>query len=262
MISASYITEWAAEHPWRANEQVEQDLLLSRALVALFSDPFLCEALAFRGGTALHKLYFSPQIRYSEDIDLVQVHPAPFGEIFDRMKKVLDFLPNMKRVQKAFNNSLRFKTESTIPPIAPIKIKVETNCKEHFSELGYRKTPFSVENGWYSGSCQINTFALEELIGTKVRALFQRKKGRDLFDLHFAFSHSNVDRKTVMRCFERYMRFSTGMVPTPRQFDENMAVKLAMPEFREDTANYLRPGIIFEPDESWEFVRGWLFEGA
>lgn len=51
MISASYNTEWAAEHPWRANEQIEQDLLLSRALVALFSDPFLCEALAFRGGT-------------------------------------------------------------------------------------------------------------------------------------------------------------------------------------------------------------------
>ena len=63
MISANYITEWAAEHPWCASEQVEQDLLIARALVAIFSDPFLKERLAFRGGTALHKLYFSPQAR-------------------------------------------------------------------------------------------------------------------------------------------------------------------------------------------------------
>lgn len=255
MIGANYITEWAAEHPWRANEQVEQDLLLSRAIVAIFSDPFLREALAFRGGTALHKLFFSPQVRYSEDIDLVQVSPAPFGQIFDQMKGVLGFLPNMKRVQKAFNNSLRFSAESTIPPVSPIKIKIETNCKEHFTELGHREVPFTVENGWFSGSCLIKTFALDELLGTKVRALFQRKKGRDLFDLHYALTHSEVNCESVMRCFERYMMFSTGAVPSLKQFDENMAVKLTMPEFCEDTANYLRQGVSFNPKKGWMFVR-------
>ena len=70
MISANFITEWAAEHPWRLNEQVEQDLLISRSLVAIYSDPFLKERLAFRGRTALHKLQFFPQVRYSEDIDV------------------------------------------------------------------------------------------------------------------------------------------------------------------------------------------------
>jgi len=43
MISANFITEWAAEHPWWLNEQVEQDLLISRSLVAIYSDPFLKE---------------------------------------------------------------------------------------------------------------------------------------------------------------------------------------------------------------------------
>ena len=208
MISANYITEWAAEHPWCASEQVEQDLLIARALVAIFSDPFLKERLAFRGGTALHKLYFSPQARYSEDIDLVQIAPAPFGPIFDHLKRALDFLPNMKRVQKTFNNSLRFKAESSIPPIVPIKIKVETNCKEHFTELGHVELPFAVENGWFAGACQITTFHLEELLGTKLRALYQRKKGRDY-------------------------------VPSRGMFEENMAIKLAMPEFMDDTMNYL-----------------------
>ncbi len=259
MISTNYITEWAAEHPWPANEQIEQDLLLSRALVAIYSDSFLKEHLAFRGGTALHKLHFAPQVRYSEDIDLVQVDPAPFGEFFDHLKEVLSFLPGMKRLQKAFNNSLSFRMESTIPPVVPIKIKVETNCKEHFSELGYRTIPFGVENGWFSGSCQVKTFALEELLGTKLRALYQRRKGRDLFDLVYALSRAEVDCKAVIRCFARYMEFSAGYVPTLKQFDENMAAKLTMPEFLEDTANYLRKGVQYNPEEGWSIVRERLF---
>ena len=259
MIGANYITEWAAEHPWRADEQVEQDLLVSRALVAIYSDPFLAERLAFRGGTALHKLYFSPQARYSEDIDLVQVSPAPFGPVFDHLKDALGFLPDVKRLQKAFNNTLRFRTESTVPPVVPIRIKVETNCKEHFSELGYAEIPFAVENGWFSGSCRITTFRLEELLGTKLRALYQRRKGRDLFDLEYALGGARVDCDAVMRCFARYMEFSAGYVPTTKMFDENMAGKLATPEFLDDAGNYLRPGVSFDPRAAWTFVRERLF---
>ena len=55
----------------------------------------------------MHKLYFSPQARYSEDIDLVQVAPGPFDEIFDHLKIALSFLPNMRREQKTFNNLMR-----------------------------------------------------------------------------------------------------------------------------------------------------------
>lgn len=73
MIPQAYITEWSNNVPWQTNEQVEQDLVICRALVALFQDDFLAENLAFRGGTALHKLYLQPQPRYSEDIDLVQI---------------------------------------------------------------------------------------------------------------------------------------------------------------------------------------------
>ena len=65
MIPQDYITEWSIEKPWKTNEQVEQDLVISRALVEIFSDNWLSSNLAFRGGTALHKLYLSPQQRYS-----------------------------------------------------------------------------------------------------------------------------------------------------------------------------------------------------
>ena len=72
---------WSEFAPWTDYAMVEQDLIISRALVEIFSDEFLSEQLAFRGGTALHKLYLSPQVRYSEDIDLVQINPGPIKPI-------------------------------------------------------------------------------------------------------------------------------------------------------------------------------------
>ena len=60
MISRPYIAQWREYAPWKEFAQVEQDLIISRALVAIFADDFLRENLAFRGGTALHKLYLNP----------------------------------------------------------------------------------------------------------------------------------------------------------------------------------------------------------
>ena len=65
MIPQAYITEWSNTVPWQTNEQVEQDLVICRALIEIFKDDFLAKNLAFRGGTALHKLYMQPQPRYS-----------------------------------------------------------------------------------------------------------------------------------------------------------------------------------------------------
>lgn len=89
MIDRASITNWSVAHPWGQKSFVEQDLVISRALVSIYSDPLLSEALAFRGGTALHKLYLAPQVRYSEDIDLVQVEPGPIKPIVERLDAVL-----------------------------------------------------------------------------------------------------------------------------------------------------------------------------
>ena len=105
MIPQAYITEWANQVPWQTNEQVEQDLVICRALVEIFSDEFLAKSLAFRGGTALHKLYLNPQPRYSEDIDLVQITAEPFGPIVDRLRERLAFLGQPTRKQKENNFS-------------------------------------------------------------------------------------------------------------------------------------------------------------
>ena len=69
MIPENFIQRWHQNVGWQTPAQVEQDLILSRMLVEIFSDPFLNEELAFRGGTAFHKLFITPAARYSEDID-------------------------------------------------------------------------------------------------------------------------------------------------------------------------------------------------
>ncbi len=79
MIPRDYIIEWRVEAPWVQDSQVEQDLVISRALVEIFSHPLLSRSLAFRGGTALYKLHIRPAARYSEDIDLVQIEAEPAG---------------------------------------------------------------------------------------------------------------------------------------------------------------------------------------
>ena len=44
MIPRDYITEWRAEAPWVQDSQVEQDLVIARALVENFSHPLLAVA--------------------------------------------------------------------------------------------------------------------------------------------------------------------------------------------------------------------------
>jgi hypothetical protein len=90
VIPRDYITEWRRRVPWVQDFQVEQDLVISRALVEIFSNPLLHEALAFRRGTALYKLHLTPPARYSEDIDLVQTKAEAAGPMMEALRAVLD----------------------------------------------------------------------------------------------------------------------------------------------------------------------------
>lgn len=135
-----------------------------------------------------------------------------------------------------------FRMESEIPPVQPIRLKVEINCKEHFSVMGFQKVPFEVKNRWFSGECQITTYTFEELIGTKLRALYQRKKGRDLFDLQVALEHGNINLGQALECYNQYMDFVVDKAPTYKQFVQNMELKLHDSEFLDDTDILLRAG--------------------
>ncbi|MDR2496865.1 MAG: nucleotidyl transferase AbiEii/AbiGii toxin family protein [Tannerellaceae bacterium] len=258
MIKRKAILEWSEFLPWQTNEMVEQDLVISRALVALFSDEYLASHLAFRGGTTLHKLYVQPQARYSEDIDLVQINAQPISETISRIRKVLSFLGEPKIKQKAHNNTLIFRFNSEIPPVVPLRLKVEINCREHFNVLGLTHHDFSINNQWFSGSCSITTYHLSELLGTKLRALYQRRKGRDLFDLYKAISMQTVNRDDIVCCYRKYIGFVVDNPPSQKEYLKNMELKMRDEEFLGDTRLLLRPDDVYNPHEAWDLVKNQL----
>ena len=260
MIPEFAIREWGEQVPWTETEQVEQDLLICRALTEIYKAPYLASHLAFRGGTALHKLFPSPQPRYSEDIDLVQVKAEPIKETYDRIREALSFLGEPKVKQKKHNNTLIFRLESEIIPVVPIHLKVEINCKEHFNVLPMQEVPFSVSNKWYNGECHVLTYQLDELVGTKLRALYQRRKGRDLYDLYKALTLSDVNIAHVLACYQKYMEFVVDHVPTYKEFIINMEDKMQDDEFLGDTKQLLRPDEEFNPHKGYEVVRTLLID--
>jgi predicted nucleotidyltransferase component of viral defense system len=247
VIPRANITAWRAHAPWPSNEQVEQDLVLSRALVAIFQNPGIAEGAVFRGGTALHKLFLGAPGRYSEDIDLVQWEQGPIGRLVDAIREALDpwlGSPRWKRGAGRFTLTYRFDT--TFEPTSSMRLKIEINTREHFSVLGVGRRTFKVENPWFHGTAEVPVYQCEELLGTKMRALYQRKKGRDLYDLWLALNSTDCDPDRVVECFRRYMDHD-GAAVSRAEFEANMARKLEDPAFLEDMRFLIPAEVDYNP---------------
>lgn len=261
MIPQAYITEWSKNVPWQTNEQVEQDLVICRALVEIFNNKFLADSLAFRGGTALHKLFLQPQPRYSDDIDLVQVRSEPIKETIQHLQKALSFLGKSNVDQKKDNNTIVYRFESEFAPVQNLKLKIETNCREHFSVLGWEKKMFAVKSEWFAGESNLTTYKLEELLGTKLRALYQRRKGRDLYDLWKALTTTKLNPDLIITCYKEYMKFSLEKpIPTQKEFQLNIEKKKTDDEFLGDTIALLRPDEKYNHEEAFKIVTESLIE--
>lgn len=162
--------------------------------------------------------------------------------------------------QKKHNNTLIFRLESEAIPVVPIHLKVEINCKEHFSVLPMQLVPFSVTNKWYNGECNVLTYQLDELVGTKLRALYQRRKGRDLYDLYKALTTSDINIDRVLACYQKYMEFVVDHIPTYKEFIINMESKMQDDEFLGDTRQLLRPDEKFDMQIGYDIVRTRLID--
>lgn len=261
MIPKPDIAKWQEHAPWKQFAQVEQDLVISRTLIAIFSDDFLNENLAFRGGTALHKLYLNPAPRYSEDIDLVQIKPGPIKPIMKRLQEVITFFEEPRKTQvKGHGAKALYRFTSEYEEIR-LRLKLEINCKEHFKVLEWVDFPFEVESEWFSGKTNIKTYSINELLGTKLRALYQRSKGRDLFDLDYSRQNIELDIDRIIHCFNEYITFATGnRPPSKKEFLLNIEEKENDPNFTGDMEALLRPEINYDQRAAFEWLKTVLVE--
>ncbi len=258
MIPRANITSWRSTAPWSTDAQIEQDLILSRALVEIFGNPGLCDSLAFRGGTALHKLFLQPPGRYSEDIDLVQTKAEPIGPTFDTLREIIEpwlGIPNSKRGPNSA--TLVFRFDTTVQPIQRMRLKIEINTREHFTVFGYQRQPFAIQNPWFTGTADIITYDVHELLATKMRALYQRRKGRDLYDLDRALKLHYIDERRIVGCFVEYMR-RAGSSITRSLFEANLLAKIEQSSFRSDIFPLLADAGDYDPIDAVDRILGQL----
>ncbi|MGA7675950.1 MAG: nucleotidyl transferase AbiEii/AbiGii toxin family protein [Rhizomicrobium sp.] len=232
MIPTQNIVAWSKVAPWAEPRQVEQDLIIARALVELFSDPFLRDELRFRGGTALNKLHFPKPLRYSEDIDLTRTKDGASKPIWDRVHDLLDpWLGNPKYFRSQVAPALRY-TVAAEDGSSTIRLKIEINEVEIAPLDAPQTMSFKVDSPWFSGSADIPTFSTEEILSTKLRALLQRNKGRDLIDLaHALDAFPKLDVQRTVDMFVDYVR----QKPIPRwEAEKRMFEKLERRGFLAD----------------------------
>lgn len=256
MIPNAYIQAWSANAPWPDARQVEQDLIISRALCDLFNAPSLNGKIAFRGGTAINKLLFQQPLRYSEDIDLVQTEAEPIGTTVNAIREALSWLGKCNREQTGHSMHLVFKFAPEADPLSTLKLKVEINTREHEHLFGIKPYPFEVDSDWYQGKTEIASFEPEELFGTKLRALLQRRKNRDLFDLHHGLEQLAMDPDKLIACFDHYLALD-GKPITRAAAEQRMLEKLTR-SLIEDIAPLLPAGVRFnDGDAIHAFERVW-----
>jgi len=248
MIATTYLNEWRQIVPWSDNKMVEQDLVISRLLVELFNHAKISDSLAFRGGTAIYKLFTSNPVRYSEDIDLVQIKAEPIGETITAIRSIVDPIlgePERKRSKKTFTLTYDILAEDASEPQ---KLKIEINTREHFSVFGLQQKDFSIKSRWFSGKSTILSYEFNELLGTKIRAFYQRDKGRDLFDLWFALQQEHFDPKKAVTTFIEYTKKENKNI-TRAMFEMNFSEKLNAGSFSQDISPLLAP------DVQWDFEK-------
>ncbi len=256
--------------PWPTLRQVEQDLHLCRAMTALFEDKFLRGQIAMRGGTLLHKVHLAPAARYSEDIDLVAIGDRPEGHIEAAIRRVLRPIfgePGdtvWDDIKLAIRNlaqpSKVMRLTYAVRPVGEagenLGIVVEANVSERKPHREVVKIPFDFPFRGGKVETTLNGYDIHEMLGTKMRALFQRRRGRDLFDLYWALTNAPVrlEPARVVESFLHYLR-AEGNTAGRAEFVALMDSHLADRGFCTDMNQLLRTDLTYDPQQAGQVVR-------
>jgi hypothetical protein len=298
MIPARFVTAWFPHAQWRSMAQVEQDLLLVQAMHAIFTDSFLSNHVAMRGGTVLHKVHLAPAMRYSEDIDLVRVTDCPPDELRRALQRVLKPILGELRarpvatVALAVRNTVRASTlmrlaysyPPAFQPPGTMGIKIEVNLNEPASYLPLithalalppvfatvpQSFPAAARRAALPApvtSVPIRTYELDELVATKTRALLQRMHGRDLYDLAILHQRATdpvapvaLDPARAMQLLNRYLAAEGSAAETRVSANTKLNSHLASSRFFADMSSLLPTGQQFDPAVAAAAVRAYFF---
>jgi predicted nucleotidyltransferase component of viral defense system len=189
---------------------VEKDYVLGWTLAAINAHPQLSESWIFKGGTCLKKCYFETY-RFSEDLDFTLIDEAPLDEAFLRpvLQDVaawitdqsgltvppdqLDFdIYTNPRGRKSCQGKIGYRG-----PVSPTsggwpKIKLDLTADERLVLPAVRREVFHPYTDRPEDGIWINCYAYEEAFGEKMRALGERTRPRDLYDVVNLYRHTDT----------------------------------------------------------------------
>lgn len=195
-------------------------------------------------------------MRYSEDIDLVQVRPERIGPTIDAVREALVWLGDCARNRAGHSTHLTFRFAPETAPDTELNLKIEINTREHENLYGLKTYPFALTSGWHEARAEIVSFEAEELFGTKLRALLQRRKGRDLFDLNEGLKQPGINTGRIVECFEHYLGLD-GHPISRAEAEQRMLEKLNR-SLTEDIDPLLPAGVRYKEDDAIEgFGKVW-----
>jgi len=247
MIAENILEGWRTTAPWPLLGQVEQDLIISRALVELYNNDYLKTRIAFRGGTALHKMILPKPLRYSEDIDLNRLETGAGGKTIDGVRDSLNAMLGKPFKINSTERSIKIIYKYNSVDGNSRRLKIEINVRETLPEKELQVIPYSVNSPYFKGSTSILAFSTEEMIGTKIRALYQRSKGRDLFDL-YEVGKTKVDWDNIISSFKKL-----NIGANQKDFISNLEDKMKDPDFLTDMNPLLPDGINYNINEAHEW---------
>jgi len=260
-VTTRAVRNWADEGGIPDMTLAELDFRLVHALQAVYADPLLCDRLYLKGGTALNKLYLPGANRLSVDLDFNAIgrreqvlrERTPIGEAVAAVLRQQD--PRYDLTYRwRYDQVTLYARYAPLTGGAPQRIKLEISFIERFAILGKVERPLLL--ALLDEPVVVHTFRLEELVSTKLRALFDRRKGRDIYDLYRA-AGLDLDRPAVRKMVLYYFLRANKVFHYPT-FVSNVERKIAERGFSDDIRGLIRLGSDLDWQEACSHVLDFL----
>jgi predicted nucleotidyltransferase component of viral defense system len=244
-VTTRTVRNWADEGGIPDLTLAELDFRLIHALQAVYTDPFLRARLCLKGGTALNKLYLSGANRLSVDLDLNAMGPKE--QVLQERTAIGEAVAAvLTRQDPGYDLTYRWRYDqvtlyarySPLTAAAPQRLKLEISFIERFAILGQVERPLLASP--LDEALVVNTFHPEELVSTKLRALFDRRKGRDIYDLYRA-TDLHLKRPAIRKMVLYYFLRANKVFHYPT-FVRNVVRKMAERGFSDDVRGLIRLG--------------------
>ncbi len=166
-------------------KQAEQALLLRRVMVAVGEHGDLKDKLVCSGGTTLHQALLPNPLRHSEDLDLLVIKRAPLKPVYNAFYDIGEYLgfsdvavQSRKKFPKIYYG---IEHENNDRGLLKIELSQEPASLTMAADSVSREV--SIDTPWYSGAAAVRCVTPVDLAASKVSAIHNRNKPRDLSDL-------------------------------------------------------------------------------